>query len=108
MADPAIAELFREVEAAWDEKEPHETLLAVARKHHQLAQAATLYREHKAAHPEHAEAADKRLSTIMVLATEALAATRVPPPTVGRGVWIVIGGIFLGVAAYVVKRGFFG
>lgn len=106
--DKSLDELFEDVLAEWEQPARHTAFLKLAQLRNELARAASLYRAEKAAHPERAAEADKRLAAIMVLATESLQLSRTPPPEVKKSTWIVIGGVFVGVALYVMKRAFFG
>ena len=98
-----LEEHFRDVRERWEERAAHGAFLALASSRYQLATAAALYRAEKAARPERADEADEQIAAIMVLATDALATTRRPPPRL-RWLGAVISGVFLGVAAYIVKR----
>jgi hypothetical protein len=106
--DKSMDELFEDVRAHWDEASRHTAFLKLAQIRGELARAAALYRDEKAARPERGDEADKRLAAVMVLATESLQLTRTPPPEVKKSTWIVIGGVFVGLALYAVKRAFFG
>jgi hypothetical protein len=106
MSDRDLDEAFREVSARWDDRGAHASFLEHARREQKLARAAALYREEKTRAPERAEEADRRLGAIVLLATEALQAERVPPPQIRKSVWLTIGAIFMGVAAYVFYRAF--
>lgn len=108
MKDRDLDDLFNDVLAAWDEPDAHTAFLEIARRRHQLARASTLYRAEKEAHPERAEVVDKRQAAIVLLATQALQATSEPPPTINKSTWLTIGAIFMGVAAYCIKRALFG
>lgn len=108
MKDRDLDDLFNDVLAAWDEPAAHDAFLEIARERHQLARASTLYRAEKEAHPERADAIDKRQAAIVLLATQALEAAREPPPTINKSTWLTIGAIFMGIAAYFVKRALFG
>jgi hypothetical protein len=106
--DKSMDELFEEVQVHWDEPQRHTAFLKWAQIRSELARAAALYRQEKAARPERTEEADQRLAAIMLLATESLQLSRTPPPEVKKSTWILIGGVFVGVALYVVKRALFG
>ena len=108
MKDRDLDEHFQDVLANWEDKGAHAAFLEIARQRHQLARASTLYRAEKEAHPERAEAIDKRQAAIVLLATQALEADRKPPPSINRSTWLTIGAIFMGIAAYFVKRALFG
>ena len=82
MKDRDLDDHFQDVLAAWDDAAAHTAFLEVARERHQLARASTLYRAEKEAHPDRAEAIDKRQAAIVMLATQALEAGRQPPPRI--------------------------
>ena len=108
MKDRDLDDLFGDVLADWDNAEAHATFIEIARQRHQLARAATLYRTEKQAHPDRGEDIDKRQTAIVLLATQALEVDRQPPPTIKKSTWLTIGAIFVGVAAYFMKRALFG
>ena len=51
---------------------------------------------------------DRRIAVITQMAVEALAATREVPSTRAKSIMLTISAIFVGIAAYFVKRALFG
>lgn len=67
---------WEQLQAEWGTPEAHQRFLALAQTLNALGEAGRRYREVRDGDPERKAEADKRLSAIVILATEALRATR--------------------------------
>jgi hypothetical protein len=91
--------LWDAVERQWDDKTAHEAFLSACHEHRALGVAAAKYRAVIDGPQEHRRAAaQKRITSVALLATQALESGREPPPrNVPR--WITVAAIMIATTA---------